>query len=87
MSHKIYSWHGNPRGDICRVAAEFAKVEYEFVNTPFAELKNTEYLAKHPLGKVPLLETPEGTLFETHAILKYFGRKCNLLGKTTFEEA
>lgn len=33
MSTKIYSWHGNPRGDIVRIAADFAKVDYEFVNT------------------------------------------------------
>jgi len=44
-------------------------------------------LAKHPLGKVPLLETPEGSLTETHAILNYFGKKANLLGSSVFEEA
>jgi hypothetical protein len=44
MSTKIFSWHGNPRGDICKVAAEFAKVEYEFVNTPYTETKSESYL-------------------------------------------
>jgi elongation factor 1-gamma len=87
MSTKIYSWTGNPRGDICRIAADLAGVNAEFVNTPYAELKSKEFLAKHPLGKVPFLETPEGNLFETHAILKYFGRKANALGENAFEEA
>jgi len=26
MSTKIYSWHGNPRGNIVRMAADFANV-------------------------------------------------------------
>lgn len=87
MSHTIYSWHGNPRGDICRIAAEFAKVDYKFVNTTFAELKSESFLAKNALAKVPVVETPEGTLTETNAILKYFCRKAGLLGTSNFEEA
>jgi len=42
------------------------------------------------LGKIPLLETPEGSIFETNAILRYFARastkRQNLLGKGQFEE-
>lgn len=38
MSHTLYSWHGNPRGDIVRIAAEHAGVDAKFVNTPYAEL-------------------------------------------------
>lgn len=87
MSHTIYSWHGNPRGDIVRIAAEHAGIDAKFVNTPFADLSSPDFLAKHPLGKVPFLETPEGSLFETNAILKYFGRKSNALGESAFEEA
>ncbi|MDQ2065776.1 glutathione S-transferase family protein [Xinfangfangia sp. CPCC 101601] len=33
------------------------------------ELASPSYRALHPLGKVPLLETPDGPLFETAAIL------------------
>ncbi len=33
------------------------------------ELASPEYRALHPLGKIPVLETPDGPMFETAAIL------------------
>lgn len=74
MSYKIYSGHGNFRGNVCRIAAEFAKVNYEFVNVDWADIKGDAHLARHPLGKIPVLETPEGFLYETLAIIKFFAR-------------
>lgn len=53
MSTKIYSWHGNPRGNIARMAADFANVSYEFVDTPMSETKSESFLAINALGKVP----------------------------------
>lgn len=75
MSVKIYHWHGTPKTAVCRILAEYAGVEYEFVNTPREQLKSEEFLKIHSLGKVPVIETPEGKLFETSAILSYFARK------------
>lgn len=74
MSTTLYSWPGNPRGNACRIAAEMAGVEYEFKWTNFQDIKTPEFLFKHPLGKVPFLETPRGSLFETNTILRYFAR-------------
>ncbi|KRX04442.1 Translation elongation factor EF1B, gamma chain, conserved [Pseudocohnilembus persalinus] len=90
MSYKIYSWHGNPRGNMVRIAAEYAEVDYEFVNVQKSELKQEKFLNVHSLGKVPVVEGPEGKIFETGAILNFFARKVakkNLLGKTVFEQA
>jgi hypothetical protein len=33
--------------------------------------KTPEYLARHPLGQVPLLDTPEGPLFESVTLARY----------------
>mmetsp|Transcript_116539 Transcript_116539/g.163862 ORF Transcript_116539/g.163862 Transcript_116539/m.163862 type:complete len:108 (+) Transcript_116539:101-424(+) len=68
-----------------------SNINYNFEWTNFAKAKEPAYLAKHPLGKIPLIETPEGNLIETHAIMRYFARKGTqnktLLGKNAFEEA
>lgn len=75
MSYKIYSWHGNPRGNMVRIAAEYADVKFEFVNVTRTEIKEQSYLNLHALGKVPLVDGPDGKIFETFAILSYFARK------------
>ena len=33
--------------------------------------KTPEYMAKHPLGQVPLMETPDGPLFESNTLVRY----------------
>ena len=50
--------------------------------------QSPEFLALNPLGKVPVLETPEGGIFESNAIARYVaGLKADttLLGATYFE--
>ena len=49
-----------------------AGVEHRLVKVDFAaqEQRSAAYLAKNPKGRVPLLETPEGLLTETGAILE-----------------
>jgi glutathione S-transferase len=38
-------------------------------------LQSPAYLAIHPFGKIPALETPDGPMFETGAILLYLAEK------------
>lgn len=38
-------------------------------------LDSDDYRALHPLGKIPVLETPDGVMFETAAILLYLADK------------
>jgi len=37
-------------------------------------MKKEEHRKRHPLGKVPVLETPEGYIYESNAILRYVAR-------------
>ena len=49
-----------------------------------------EFLAQNPLGKVPVLKTPQGSLFESNAIARYVARlrqDTNLYGPSFFESA
>jgi glutathione S-transferase len=48
-------------------------LEFEEVNRSPVE-KTTEFLAISPMGKVPVLETPQGFLSESQAILHYLER-------------
>jgi len=40
----------------------------------YEELENKEYSAKNPFQKVPVLETKEGHIFESNAIIRYLAR-------------
>ena len=53
----------------------FPEIKVELNRLPFTEWKKEEYLKKNPQGKVPTLETPEGCIFESCAIMRYLARK------------
>lgn len=61
-------------------ALEELGVPYEavFLDADAGELKSPAHLARHPLGLVPALETPEGTIFETGACLLFLGERHGL---------
>merc|ERR1712028_21414 len=52
--------------------------------------KDPEFLKMNPMGKVPVLETPEGCVFESNAIFRYVMRSSlatSLYGATPLEAA
>ena len=61
----------------CSLASRFALLEagleheIRIVHTTKGENRTAEYLALNPFGKVPLLQTPDGELTESSAILPY----------------
>jgi elongation factor 1-gamma len=77
----------------CLIAAQYAGVaeQIEFVNVQMGvDNRTPEFLAKFPLGKVPALETPEGPIFESDAILRYItglNTSKNLFGATGYQQA
>jgi len=75
------------------VASKFGGVEIDYP-ADFkmgVDNKTPEFLKKHPLGQVPVLDTPEGAIFESNAIAKYVSRIGNksaqLLGSTAYEQS
>lgn len=89
MSYKLY----NPisplaAGAKVELLLKFTDLQVEFVRIPKEQWKSPEYLAKHPLGKIPTLETPEGCIYESNSILRYFARKVGkFYGETPAETA
>jgi len=76
MSLKLYSPQNYATaGSKCELFTRFIDVPVEFERIPWDQWKSPEYLKKHPLGKVPTLETPEGCIFESAAILRYLARR------------
>ena len=48
------------------------------IDRPAGALDSTEYRALHPLGLIPALETPDGPMFETAAMLVYLSERHGL---------
>lgn len=78
-----------------RLAAAYANVALEL--TPDFKMgvdnKSPSFLKLNPLGKVPVLETPEGPIFESQAIATYVAKKgdasaqAQLLGSDPYSSA
>jgi len=80
----------NLRSKKILAAAKYLGLEIETVDFKMGtDNKTKEFLQLNPLGKVPVLKTPEGPIFESHAILRFIAHKGkqNLLGKTAYEAA
>merc|ERR1712146_282015 len=91
MTLTIYSYPGSFRVQKALIAAKYVGVD---IATPEFEFgkdnKSKEFLAKNPLGKVPVLETDKGYLFESGAILRYVARlapAAGLMGSSFYEQA
>ena len=88
MSLTLWAPHGNGRCAKIIIAAELAGVALEIKHIDYQNLKTPEHLKRHPLGKVPVLDTPEGSIYESFAILRYIARKSqSLYGSNLFEQA
>ncbi len=75
MTQPLYTLHYTPdsAGTILRLAlrltdAPFAEV---LIDRDGGELDSPAYRAMQPLGKIPAMETPDGPMFETAAMLLY----------------
>ncbi|KAI3861020.1 hypothetical protein MKX03_026689 [Papaver bracteatum] len=58
------------------IAAEYSGVEVEVVKDFEWGVtnKSPEFLKMNPIGKIPVLETPDGPVFESNAIARYVAR-------------
>ncbi|PSS31865.1 Elongation factor 1-gamma like, partial [Actinidia chinensis var. chinensis] len=73
------------------IAAEYTGVKVELVKEFEMGVSNRtpEFLKMNPIGKVPVLETPDGPIFESNAIARYVTRlkDANLLGGSSLIES
>jgi len=91
----IYSYPGSFRTAKALIAAQYYGIPVRMAEGFQMGVTNKapEFLAKNPSGKVPVLETPEGCVYESHAIARMFARArplgCNvfLYGRTDLEAA
>ncbi|KAI3874592.1 hypothetical protein MKW92_017998 [Papaver armeniacum] len=58
------------------IAAEYSGVDIELVKNFEWHVTNKtpEFLKMNPIGKIPVLETPDGPVFESNAIARYVAR-------------
>jgi glutathione S-transferase len=70
----VYSIPGSPFGRAVLATLEEKGARYRFVPTAPGTLRSPEHLARHPFGRVPVLEHDGFVLYETQAILRYLDR-------------
>ncbi|XP_059653623.1 elongation factor 1-gamma 2-like [Cornus florida] len=76
MALVLYSWDTNRNAFKALIAAEYSGVQVDLVQNFQMGVSNKtpEFLKMNPIGKVPVLETPDGPVFESNAIARYVTR-------------
>jgi glutathione S-transferase len=70
----VHSIPGSPFGRAVLAALEEKGAPYRFSTVAPGTLRSPEHLARHPFGRVPVLEHDGFMLYETQAILRYLDR-------------
>ncbi|KAK2982197.1 hypothetical protein RJ640_024942, partial [Escallonia rubra] len=72
----LHAGKQNKNGYKALIAAEYVGVKVELAENFEMGVSNKtpEFLKMNPIGKVPVLETPEGPVFESNAIARYVTR-------------
>jgi len=71
---KLYSNLGGFRTNKILVAAHIVEAPIELIVVDHIKIKEPDFLKKNPNGKIPVLETKDGFIFESNAILRHVGR-------------
>lgn len=76
MALIIHAGKANKNAFKALIAAEYSGVKVELVENFEMGVSNKtpEFLKMNPIGKVPVLETPDGPIFESNAIARYVTR-------------
>lgn len=87
MTYQLLAPAGNFRANMLLTIAELVGVKLELVHTEYAATKTPEFKQKNPLGKVPVLITPEGPVYESNAIARHLARTAGKLYGANQHEA
>ena len=86
---KLHTYAGNVHALQSLIVARYNGVEIELAPVEMGKDNKTKaFLAKSPMGKVPVLETAEGCICEAGAIARYVARiraDTNMYGSSFFE--
>jgi len=85
MTYTLHAPAGSFRAFKALIAAE-----YNSIPVTVADFNPSTLAALSPTSKAPILETPQGVIFESNAIARYLAkmrRDTGLAGETLFEEA
>jgi elongation factor 1-gamma len=88
--YTLYTYPNNKNSFKALITARYVGVQ---VDVPAFQMgkdnKTPEFLQKNPTGKVPTLDTPQGSVFESNAIARYLARLADkgLFGKTPIDMA
>ncbi|MGO9934336.1 MAG: glutathione S-transferase family protein [Steroidobacteraceae bacterium] len=70
----IHSIPGSPFGRAVLLALEEKSARYRIAPVAPGTVRTPEHLARHPFGRVPILDHGDFRLYETQAILRYIDR-------------
>lgn len=76
MALILHAGNGNNNAWKALIAAEYSGVKVELAKDFQMGVSNKtpEFLKMNPMGKIPVLETPDGAVFESNAIARYVAR-------------
>ncbi|KAA8536597.1 hypothetical protein F0562_029075 [Nyssa sinensis] len=76
MALVLHSGNTNKNAFKALIAAEYSGIKVELVQNFEMGVSNKtpEFIKMNPIGKVPVLETPDGPIFESNAIARYVTR-------------
>jgi len=72
---KLFSVLGTLHTNKVLVTADVLGLPVELVNIQLADLQKEEFLKKNPNGKCPILETKDGSIYESNAIVRFLARE------------
>ncbi|KRX09355.1 Thioredoxin-like fold [Pseudocohnilembus persalinus] len=87
---QLHTVQGNFRSNAILAAAELGGVQVTQQGMAWKDIKSKQNLARNHLGQIPTLETSEGFITQSNAIMVYIAKtatKGNLYGSNDFEAA
>lgn len=70
----VHSIPGSPYGRAVLMMLEEKGLPYRLKQVPPGTFRSPDHLARHPFGRVPVLDHGDFSLYETQAILRYLDR-------------
>ena len=85
--HRLIYFPVPGRAEASRIALSLSGIEWEDVEVNGSEFNKMKQEGKLPWGMLPILQTKEGTLAESSAILRYVGKVAGLVPEDPFQAA